>query len=373
MSKIKNWMSKILQNPQSQTLKIPPQGDSFRTRSKMKKLTDRSMYNLSVASGNDSQFGRVSLYRFLCEAIPVLNAAVWTWTSLAASPLRVEIVGSENKSLIESAESALERLFERIYDNKYQKFAGVPALLIEYFNSLFVTGCVAGEVVLNKTRTAVDYFYFVDSAGLGFDYKHGFWKIYQRLGERKKFFDLDSCYYYGLNADSVSPGGKSLLTSVPFVSRVEQMLVNDMHKSMHNAGYNRIHVKVTPPDRLAGESEKNYVSRANTYFEKTVSMFKDFRTEDNPITWDDVQIEYIGPGNKNLSSNSWYLNHKSILEDICAGLHLAPFMLGYSYGTTHNWAMFKYELVQREVRAVQMAASGFLEWLGNLELALNGL
>jgi hypothetical protein len=66
------------------------------------------------------------------------------------------------------------------------------------------------------------------------------------------------------------------------------------------------------------------------------------------------------------------MNHRAVIEDICAGTHLAPFMLGYSYGTTHNWAMFKYELVQREVRSVQQAAAGFLEWMANIELALKG-
>jgi hypothetical protein len=61
-----------------------------------------------------------------------------------------------------------------------------------------------------------------------------------------------------------------------------------------------------------------------------------------------------------------------MVEEICAGTNLAPFMLGYSYGTTHNWAQFKYDLVMRQVTSVQRQIARFLEWVGNIELALKG-
>jgi hypothetical protein len=62
-----------------------------------------------------------------------------------------------------------------------------------------------------------------------------------------------------------------------------------------------------------------------------------------------------------------------MVEEICAGTNLSPFMLGYSYGTTHNWAQFKFDLVMRQVVSVQRQAARFLEWIGNIELALKGL
>jgi hypothetical protein len=344
----------------------------FTEKRSLKKAPNDYGYQINLPAGDTLQKSRVNLYRFLIDTIPALNAAVWTWTSLSSSPIKIEITGTENSTSIEKALETVERMFSNAYDNRYQKFSGVDGLLLEYFTSLYSTGAVAGELVGLPGGDGIDYFYFIDPASLGFKMKDGVWRIYQQQENKKVWLDQGSTYFYGLKADSVNPGGSSLLKSIPFVARVEQQMIHDMHKSMHNAGYHRIHVRVTPPDRLPGESEKNYVSRANTYFEKTASMFKDFRPEDNPITWNDVGIEYIGPSSKMSSTNSWYMNHRAVIEDICAGTHLAPFMLGYSYGTTHNWAMFKYELVQREVRSVQQAAAGFLEWMANLELALKG-
>jgi len=330
-------------------------------------VTSRSVYLPA------EQEARVGLYRFLADAIPALNAAIGTWVAMSVSPCEIEIVQAVSEAVKDQAGEVVGKLFERLYDNHSQRFSSLQALLTEYFGSLYTTGAVAGEVIVTPSRDRLDYFYFVDPASLRFEPAEGNWKIYQERDGARVYFDFPAAYFYGLNADSANPAGCALLRSIPFVARIEQQLLSDMQKSMHNAGYHRIHVKVRPPERMAGESEKGYIERANLYFEKTAAIFKDFRPEDNPITWDDVQIDYIGPSSKISSSSSWYLNHRAILEDLCAGTHLAPFMLGYSHGATQNWAMFKYELVQRKVRAVQRAASDFLEWLCSLELALRGI
>jgi len=164
-----------------------------------------------------------------------------------------------------------------------------------------------------------------------------------------------------------------MISAVGFVARVEQELIGDMRKAMRNAGYHRLHVKVRPPDKQPSESDDDYADRANTYFDHTVAMMRDFDVDDNPVTWDDVEITHIGPSSRVSSSTNWYVNHKAMLEDIVAGCHLAPFMLGYSYGATHNWAQFKYEMVQRQIFSLQKVVSHFLEWIANIELALQGV
>jgi hypothetical protein len=176
-----------------------------------------------------------------------------------------------------------------------------------------------------------------------------------------------------LDPDAEDPRGRSLLSSIPFVSRIEQRLLNDMQKSMHNAGYHRLHVKLKPPERLSSESNDAYTKRANQYFEDTVEMVRKLSVEDNPITWNDVQIDYIGPQGSYAATTSWYINHKALIEEICAGVHLDPFILGYSYGAPYSWAQIKYELIQRNMLSLQASARRFMEWVYNLELALHGL
>lgn len=349
---------------------LPEKVAGFKCSPEFKNWVDHGFNNSISLSNSYSPENNIRLYRFLRDSIPILNSAIWTWSAMSASPVKIEFEGEGSQK---RAVETVRRMFHRIYDQRNQRFADIQALLIEYFNSLYTTGSVVGEVVASPQMDGIDYFYFIDPASLEYRLEDGHYKIYQKQDGKLVALDSPAVYFYGFNSESTNPAGRSLLRSIPFVAKVEQQLLSDMQKSMHNAGYHRLHVKVKPPEKKPGESDDSYINRANSYFEQTASMFTDFRPEDNPITWDDIRIDYIGPASQVSSSRSWYLNHKALLEDICAGTHLAPFMLGYSYGTTQNWAMFKYELVQRQVRAVQAAASGFLEWMASLELAFNGI
>lgn len=328
---------------------------------------------LPQSSFYDNSF-RIKLYRFLRDNIPVLNSAIWTWTRICASPGHVELKGRKEPALLDRAAEVIKDLDRRIYQHSFQKFGGTDALLSQFFGSLFTDGAVCGELVLSPSRDRVDKFYFIDPSTVRFKLADGKnWEPIQEVDDSAVKLNPHSTFYLGLDPDTDDPRGKSILGSVPFVARVEQRLLEDMQKTMHNAGYHRLHVKIKPPDRFSGESEENYLSRANKYFEDTVDMMKEIAPEDNPITWEDVQIEYIGPSGHLSSSHYWYINHKALIEDICAGVHLDPFILGYSYGPAQSWAQCKYELVLRNVISIQSWAKRFLEWIHNIELALQGI
>lgn len=334
---------------------------------------DRAELVLPQSCFHDNSF-RIKLCRFLRDNIPILNSAVWTWTRICASPSYFELKGSEDSALLDKATELISSLDRRIYQHTFQKFGGTDALLAQFFRSLFTDGAVCGELVLTPSRDRLDKFYFIDPITIGFKLKdEKTWELFQEVDGSQIRLNPRSTFYAGLDTDPDDPRGKSILSSIPFVARVEQKLLEDMNKTMHNAGYHRLHVKIKPPDRFSGESDENYLARANRYFEDTVDMMKKIAPEDNPITWNDVQIEYVGPSGHISSSNYWYINHKALVEDICAGVHLDPLILGYSYGPARSWGQLKYELVLRNVISIQSSAKRFLEWVRNIELALRGL
>jgi hypothetical protein len=341
--------------------------------SKRTSYLDQGELLLPQSSFYDNSF-RIKLYRFLRDNIPVLNSAIWTWTRICASPNYFELKGSDDAKVLENASEVLKNLDRRIYQHSFQKFGGADALLTQFFGSLFTDGAVCGELVLTPSRDRLDKFYFIDPATIRFKLKDdSTWDLYQEVEGILVKLNPNSTFYLGLDQDSDDPRGKSILGSIPFLARVEQRLLEDMQKTMHNAGYHRLHIKIKPPERSSGESDETYISKANKYFEDTVEMVRGLSPEDNPITWNDVGIEYIGPSGHISSSSYWYINHKALVEDICAGVHLDPFMLGYSYGPTTSWAQFKYELILRNVVSIQRFAKRFMEWIRNIELALWGI
>ena len=344
------------------------------TRPKSRRVSaDQAEWSFAAGAPMDRSF-TIRLHRFLRDHIPILKTVIWTWTRLANSPHHFEVIGDVDRTTEERVHAVLDDLDRRIFPERIVRFGGFDALLIQFFSTLFTDGAVAGELSLLPSRRGLDRFDYIDTATLDYAADHtGHWRLQQRHDDKLISLDSDAIFYQPLDADAGHPAGKSLLAAVGFVSRIEQELVRDMRLSMRNAGYHRLHVKIHPPEQAPGESETDYTARANAYFDATTVALRDLDVDDNPITWDDVEIAHIGPSAQVTASRNWYLNHRAMIEDVISGCHLAPFMLGYSYGTTQTWAKFKYEMVGRQIVTLQRAASRFCEWIAGIELALAGV
>ena len=349
--------------------------DSVKSVGKQSLKTSGQINALLDYSQNDVQSGRfrIMLYRFLTDNIPTVHSCIWTWVRLSASPGQFLVFDQTGTNHNLRAEKQLAQLSERLCVGESGNPVALTTFLTDLFYSLYRDGLFAGFLTVNKDGSGVDRFIPVDPADVRIDNETAVRKLI--LDAADKIVDLDrkDFYYIPLNSGIQRPLGRSVLQAIPFVAAVEQQLVNDMQKSVHNAGYNRLHVKITPPIRSTGESDAAYVKRINEYFDSTVSLIKTIEVEDNPVTWDNISIEHIGPQGSRASTNSWFFNHRAMIEEICAGTNLAPFLLGYSYGATTTWSAFKFDMVMRQVRSIQSEVAQFLEWIGNIELALAGI
>ncbi len=324
------------------------------------------------SQGNVGNSFRIGLYRFLRDTIPVLNSCIWTWSRLSSAPGGYEIIDSVSNQMRAGAIVCLDNMCLRAYPHHFQKTAGIESFMPLLFNALFTDGAFAGFLLIAPDMSGIDHFQPIDPSDITLSDQIGEGVLVYQTDKGEVRLDSEDFYYLGLNSDTGSGLGRSMLGAIPFVAYIEQQLVDDMRLATHNAGYHRLHVQIAPPEKMSGESDDAYAERVNEYFDETVSMIRDCRPEDNPVTWDNIKIDYVGPRNMQGATHSWFLNHRAMVEEICAGTNLSPFMLGYSYGTTHNWAQFKYDLVMRQVISVQRQTARFMEWMGNIELALKG-
>jgi len=336
---------------------------------------DQKRSDRLIWRNNNYQTGKfkIDLFRFLRDNIPLLHACIWTWSRLSSAPGHFEIEPKGSVRDNEQALKCLDSLSDIIYPYPFHRLAGLESFLPLLFISLYPDGAFAGFLLLRPDGSGIERFLPVDPAYIGIiGNQPDKSKLVFQTENGERIIEGNDFYYMALDSDINNGLGKSILGSIPFVAFIQQQLISDMQRTAHNAGYHRLHIKITPPEKLSGESDDAYVGRVNSYFDDTVSMIKSCEPEDNPVTWDNVRIEYIGPGHTRAVTNSWSMNHRAMIEEICAGTNLSPFMLGYNYGTTHNWAQFKYDLVMRQVVSVQRQAARFMEWIGNVELALRG-
>ncbi len=353
---IKNKLKSLLSRSKTSNLIKPTKNPRLRS------------FNLSLSDTNGYRHQeRITLYRFLTDNIPILNGSIWLWTRICAAPVEFKFNG-----LSESAGEAIVKHFDRVLSPlSYQKTGGIESIVNLFFRSLFIDGCFSGEVILNSTGANIEDFSACDSRYLAFENTRKGWAIYFETDTKRVKLDPGSFYYTGMDSSSFDPRGISMLSTIGFISHLEQKLINDMSQTLERSGYQRVQVQLTKPEKLPGESDKDYIERANRYFDDTVDLMKDLKPADSAVTWEDVKISTISPSGA--VSSGWYLYHRALVEDICAGMHLDPFMLGYSFGTTQTWARFKFELMMRQIIAVQEKARGFLKWLFELEMALRGV
>ncbi|MBU8934032.1 MAG: hypothetical protein KOO62_08485 [candidate division Zixibacteria bacterium] len=331
-----------------------------------------SMLKLSADDISSGRYG-IMLYRFLTDHVPVINSCVWTWTRLSAAPGRFRVISATNPAVSRRAEERLENLMDNLYQGAHLSTAGGAGFLVDLFTGLYRDGMYGGFLTVRKDGSGVDRFLPVDSSRIGIGEGSGRMQLVYDLDDRT--YSLDRPDYYHLSLAGASDGspGRSILKAVPTVTYIEQQLVDDMRRASHNSGFHRLHVKITPPERMAGESDSAFTDRINRYFDSTVSMIRSCDVDDNPVTWDNVAVEYIGPSGNRSVVNSWFQNHRSMVEEICSGTNLAPFLLGYSYGATTTWSGFKFDMVMRQVATVQAQAARFLEWIAGIDLALAGI
>lgn len=329
----------------------------------------------SFNGGNRGDF-----YRWLRDSIPIISAGVWAWVRLCSTKTRLIIEGSASERL--RAARILENLDRRILESPYGKGSGMQKLTEAYFLELFTTGRFSGEAVLSEGGHFIDHFRFVDPYKVGWEHNENGWTpfVHKELttpnasslingGEVEKF-DLRTFFYGTLGTDITNPGGVEPLATIPFVSEIEQMMLEDMARSAHNAGTPRLQVKIGRPPRFDFEDDQSYTDRANAFFDSLTSQFQNLEPDDNIFTWNDVEVTVVGGSGRQWE---WRLNRDQVVEDVITGLKLFPWVLGRTHKTTQNWVQSQFDFLMQMVENHQQSGADLIDWLANLELSLQGV
>ncbi len=211
----------------------------------------------------------IDLYRFLRDSIPLLSACIWTWSRLTAAPGRFEILDCRTPEEENSALETLENMSLRLDPSRHHRNGGLESFLPMLCDGLFTDGAFAGFIQVLPDVSGVDRFCPIDPGHLAVVYEKTDSKLVLQTERGNVALDSDDFYYLGLNTDLKSGLGKSVLRTIPFVAHIEQQLIDDMRRTMHNAGYHRLHVKIAPPEKLSGESDEAYITRINEYVDQT--------------------------------------------------------------------------------------------------------
>jgi hypothetical protein len=312
---------------------------------------------------NETPWAMLGVYRFLRDAIPDVADAIWTWKRLCQTGYDIRIVDPSSDVAERRAMSLLQSLNRRVNSGD----RGMDGLLDLVYESLFTYGAAALEIVLSPSRESIFDVVPVDVWSVRFRREGGRLQPYQVHEGCEIKLPRERFVYLGLDRDGTNPYGRSMLRSLPFVLKIQQRLLEDMAKATRNAGWAKLHVTYDPGERQRGESAEAYLDRVNTEFDGIRDTLTGLEVDQNLVTYDNVKVSLIHGDQR---SQVFYENQKAIEEQVITGMHLMPILLGRNYGTTETYGTAQFEIINRQVEAVNRSIKRLLERLYNFELAL---
>jgi len=343
---------------------LPPHASSLRHHTQPDDVSRwGETLNTYVPLPNATPFEMLRVYRFLSDTIPDVSDGIWTWKRLCQTGYDREIVGASSDNARRRAEHMLHELDRRVNSGD----RGMDGLLDIVYNQLFTYGSAALEIVLSPSRESIWDVVPVDVASIRFRREQGGLQAYQlHAGEVIKL-PMERFIYLGLDRDGTNPYGRSMLRTIPFVIKIQQRLIEDMAKATHNTGWSKLHVQYLPEERGRGESEENYRARMSSNIETLKGGLSNLETDQNLVTFDNVKVSVLRGDQQ---AHVFYDNHKAIEEQVITGMHLMPILLGRNYGTTETYGTAQFEIINRQVEAVNRSIKRLLEQLYNFELAM---
>jgi hypothetical protein len=264
----------------------------------------------------------------------------------------------------------LNDLDRRIWVNPLNRGNGIARLTEAMFLELFTVGRFAGEIVLFKDGSGIESFRPVDPDKIDWQFTDRWEPAYKDDNDDRHPIPKERLFYATLCHDLFNPRGSDPLAAIPFVTEIEQRMLDDMARSSHNAGTPRLQVRITPPQQMENEASTQYVQRINNYFDDVVSQMKEIGPDDNIFTWSDVEVRIVGG---DVGRNySWRLNREQVIEDVITGLKLFPWVLGRSHGTTKNWVQAQFNILMQIVDSIQSWGIALADWIRTTDLRLKG-
>lgn len=321
---------------------------------------------LFVCLPDNVPFVMLEVYRYLRDNVPDLSDAVWTWQKLCNTGFNLVFDGDTNEAVKEYARKAIYSLDTRVNSGN----GGMVELLDILYGSLFTYGSAGVEVVFEPGAGFIYDVVPVDVWTIRFAWENGRWEAYQVHSEGAVKLPPERFLYFAIDRDGTNPYGRSILRSLPGVIDIQQRLMKDMARAMHNAGWARMHIQYKPGERLSGESEEEYQQRMEGYLDELRRELSGLSVDQNLITFDNIDVNVV-QGSQRFPA--YYETQRAIEEQIITGTHLMPILLGRNYGTTETYGTVQYEIINRQVDTINAKIAKGLEKIYNLELALQGI
>lgn len=300
------------------------------------------------------------LYDAMRSSIPIIDAAICK---------TVRLIGGFTADC--GDEGITKRLGEFLNEVKVGPSSyGITAFLTSYLDQLLTYGTAVGEIVPNSDGEGVGALYVANIKTLEFEQGDNPLQIgiyvNDMFGERRLVKNPDLILLTALNPTAGEVRGKSVLSSLPFVSSVLLKIFNTIGNNWERIGNIRFAVTGKSGE---GDAYSSADERARMIADAWQSAMCDGSEVKDFVAVGDVDIKVIGADNPIPDSS---VPVRQLLEQIVAKLGIPPFMLGLSWSSTERMSTQQADILTSELEYYRSIVTPVIKKICRTWLGQNG-
>lgn len=277
------------------------------------------------------------LYDALREAVPIIDAAVTKTVRLTGG---FKVICSDER---------YQGLVDDFVNSVRVGLSGVSlqSFIDSYLDSLITYGNAAGEIILSDDMNEILCLRNINPSGIEVASDKKYNPVYFIKSGGKKIIvkNPSLILFTALSPKGDNPYGKSVLSGLPYLSRILMRIYESIGQNFDRVGNVRYAVTYKPQSETDISSARERAEQIAKEWSDGMNASRNGEVRDF-VAVGDVDIKVIGADNQIIDTE---IPVKQILEQIVAKLSIPPFLLGLSWSTTERMSSQQADILTSEL------------------------
>lgn len=277
------------------------------------------------------------LYDALREAVPIIDAAVTKTVRLTGG---FKVICSDER---------YQGLVDDFVNSVRVGLSGVSlqSFIDSYLDSLITYGNAAGEIILSDDMNEISCLRNINPSGIEVASDKKYNPVYFIKSGGKKIIvkNPSLILFTALSPKGDNPYGKSVLSGLPYLSRILMRIYESIGQNFDRVGNVRYAVTYKPQSETDISSARERAEQIAKEWSDGMNASRNGEVRDF-VAVGDVDIKVIGADNQIIDTE---IPVKQILEQIVAKLSIPPFLLGLSWSTTERMSSQQADILTSEL------------------------
>lgn len=301
------------------------------------------------------------LYDALREAVPIIDAAVTKTVRLTGG---FKVICSDEK---------YQRLVDDFVNNVRVGLSGVSlqSFIDSYLDSLITYGNAAGEIILSDDMNEISCLRNINPSGIevASDKKYNPVYFIKSGGKKIPVKNPSLILFTALSPKGDNPYGKSVLSGLPYLSRILMRIYESIGQNFDRVGNVRYAVTYKPQSETDISSARERAEQIAKEWSDGMNASRNGEVRDF-VAVGDVDIKVIGADNQIIDTETPV---RQLLEQIVAKLSIPPFLLGLSWSTTERMSSQQADILTSELCFYRRLLTPVITKICESYLAISGI